>query len=405
MYPPAAGGQQRSQDEVSLGELFLRVLRFYQRFCRLLVIPSLILAITAAWWVSGRPLYGVSALLEVPDASLEEWRQSQSFLWDQRWVASSFGDLDGTTAPAQLKRQALNPIFWNNTVRYRSALNREDIREVPASEVQKTRSLGLDLVLRSRDETQAAATFEVLTRHIRQALLANSLISLTRDGQQALARRPQLTINLLQTDFEIDQQRQRIEDMRQLLDRYPELRRLEATTVVSVSDGGGKYLAPLAQIVALETTVSELQAQSRKTRHELEKLDWTAQLFVGMDQAIRTASSGDDIAEKLRNNRDKVLAEHPQLPLVAQEAVQDMNLKLALADARQQAIGIRNRSALNNNPIIARNPLIVGFFTFFVLFAGLSVPLAIHAWLRRDAQVLGWMPRPLRKWLIVEVQP
>jgi hypothetical protein len=231
------------------------------------------------------------------------------------------------------------------------------------------------------------------------------LISLTRDGQQALARRPQLTIDLLQTEFEISQLRQRIEDMRQLLERYPKLRQMEANTVVSVSDGGGKYLAPLAQIVALETTVSELQARSRKTRHELEKLDWTAQLLSGMDLTIRRAASGDDIADKLRENRDKLLAAHPQLPVVAQEAVQDMNLKLALADARQQAIGIKTRSALGTAPVIARNPIVIGLMTFFVIFVGLSLLLATHAWLRRDAEVLGWLPRPLRRWLIVEVHP
>lgn len=404
MDSTVAGGPQRPRDdETSLGELILRALRFYQRYGRVLVIPSLVLAISCAWWVSGRPLYNVSAMLEVPDASLEEWRQSQSFLWDQRWVANTFGELDGQTVPVQLKRLALTPNFWTNTVRYRSALSRDDMRDVPAAEVQKTRSLGLDLMLRVKDENQASLTFELLTRHVRQALLANSLISLTRDGQQALARRPQLNLELLQTDFQIGQERQRIEDMRQLLERYPALRQMENTTVVSVSDGGGKYLAPLAQIVALESTVSELQARSRKTRHELEKLDWTAQLLKGIDQTIRNASSGDAIIGKLRENRNKLLADHPQLSPGAQEAVQDMDLKLALADARQQAIGIKTQSALSSKPIAARRPLIIGLLVFGVVFCGLSTLLAIHAWLSRGAEVLRWLPRPLRRWLIVQV--
>ena len=157
--------------------------------------------------------------------------------------------------------------------------------------------------------------------------------------------------------------------------------------------------------MALETTVSELQARSRKTLHELKKLDWTAQLFDGIDPVIRNAASGDDIAYKLRENRDKLLADHPQLPVVAQEAVQDMNLKLALADARQQAIGIKTRSALGTAAVTARNPLVIGLMMFFLIFVGLSLLLATHAWLRRDAEVLSWLPRPLRRWLIVEVHP
>lgn len=388
-------------DEISLGELLLRVLRFYQRFGRLLFAPSLVLALLAAWWISGRPLYDVSALLEVPDVSLEEWRQAQSFLWDQRWVDKTFADAD----PPALKRQALNPVYWSTAVRYRSALTRDDIRDVPAAELQKTHSLGLDLVLSARDDDQASKVFDLLIQQIRQALLANSLISLTRDSQQALARRPQLNLDLLQTDFDIYQQRQRIEDMHNLVERYPETRSMEPNTVVSVSDGGGKYLAPLAQIIALETTVSELQTRSRKLRHDLEKLDWTAQLLDGMDPVIRSASSGDEILEKLRQNRDKLLAGHPQLPAVAQEAAQDMNLKLAMAEVRQQAIGIKTRSALSAAPTASHRPALVGAFVFAVFFAGLSVLLAIHIFVRRERDVLTWLPGQLRRLLIVEMRP
>ncbi len=406
MYSTAAQGPQRPQDdETSLGELFLRVLRFYQRFGRLLLLPALVLSVCAAWWVAQRPLYNVTALVEVPDISLEEWRQTQSFLWDERWVAKSFSDADGGSTPPQLKRMALNPAYWARTVLYRSALNRDDLRDVPVAELQKTRGLGLSLSVQARDDAQASRTFELLTRHVREALLANSLIGLIREGQQALARRPQLHLDLLQTDFDIEQYRQRIEDMRRLLERYPELRHMEANTVVSVSDGGGKYLAPLPQIVALEATVSELQAKSRKLRRELEKLDWTTQLLTGMDQTVRNVSSGEEIIDRLRENRNKLLADNPQLPTVAQEAVQDMSLKLALAEARQQAIGIKTRSALSSVLVTARNPVVVGLIVFGVLFAGLSLLLAIHALLHRDREILTWLPRPLRRRLIVEVRP
>ena len=392
------------EDELSLGELALRVLRFYRRFGRLLLLPALLAALAAAVWIAGRPLYTATALVEVPGVTLEEWRQAQSFLWDERWVDRSFGD-GGDAADIDtriLRRNALSATFWTSTVRYRSALSRDDIREIPPAEFQNTRGIGLELTLRVRDAQQSNLTLDRLAQHIREALLANSLISLVRDGQAALAHRPKLSLDLLQTDFEIEQAQQRIEDMQRLLERYPELRRMEKNTVVSVSDGGGKYLAPLPQIVALEATISELRAKSRKTRRELEKLDWTAQLLAGLDQAIRGAASGDDIIGKLQDNRAKLLAAHPHPSAVEQESAEDMNLKLALAEARQQAIGIKTRSALSSAPVKMRNPFWVGLFVFCATFAGLSLILATRLALRPEYRPMGWLPAPLRRRLILE---
>ncbi|WP_220815162.1 hypothetical protein [Pseudomonas paralcaligenes] len=392
------------EDELSLGELALRVLRFYRRFGRLLLLPALLAALAAAVWIAGRPLYTATALVEVPGVTLEEWRQAQSFLWDERWVDRSFGGSgDAADIDAGILRQnALNATFWTSTVRYRSALSRDDIREIPPAEFQNTRGIGLELTLRVRDAQQSNLTLDRLAQHIREALLANSLISLVRDGQAALAHRPKLSLDLLQTDFEIEQAQQRIEDMQRLLERYPELRRMENNTVVSVSDGGGKYLAPLPQIVALEATISELRAKSRKTRRELEKLDWTAQLLAGLDQAIRGAASGDDIIGKLQDNRAKLLAAHPQLSTMEQEATEDMNLKLALAEARQQAIGIKTRSALSSTPVKVRSPFWVGLFVLCATFAGLSLILATRLALRPEYRPVGWLPAPLRRRLILE---
>lgn len=402
MHDTAARPPHLQEDEISLGELALRVLRFYRRFGRLLLLPALLAALVAAVWIANRPLYTASALVEVPGITLEEWRQAQSFLWDERWVERSFGDGSAATDIPLLRRNALNVNFWTNTVRYRSALSRDDIRDIPPAEFQKTRGIGLELTLRAGDAGQSNLMFDRLTQHIREALLANSLISLVRDAQAALAHRPQLSLELLQADFEIEQAQQRIEDMQRLLERYPELRRMENNTVVSVSDGGGKYLAPLPQIVALEATISELRANSRKTRRELEKLNWTAQLLDGLDQAIRGAASGHDIIQRLQDNQAKLLATHPQPSSMEQEANEDMNLKLALAEARRQAIGIKTRSALSGTPVKLRNPLWVGLFVFCASFAGLSLILIASLALQPERRVLAWLPTPLRQRLILE---
>ena len=406
MHTTAPGsGPGPAQDETSLGELLQRVLHFYQCFGRPVLLIALLAAIGAATWVTSRPLYTVTALLEVPDINLEEWRQAQSFLWDERWVDQSFAGPTDSGLPSPLKRLALNPAYWASVVQYRPSLMRDDVRDIPATEFQKARGLGLAMSLRVRNQSQADQFIKQLTHHIREALLANRLISLVRDGEQELARRPQLHLELLQTQFDIQQAQQRVTDMRQLLEHYPELRTMDANTVVSVSDGGGKYLGPLPQIVALEATISELQGKSRRATRVLERLDWTQQLLAGMDVTIRTATSGEQIIDQLRSNREKLLAANPTLTPTAQEATQQLDLTLALTEARQQAIGIKAQSAVSFSPVNTRNPKWVAIAVFAFVFTTLSLLMAAHVILRRGRPVLAWLPQPLRRWLIIQVQP
>ena len=391
------------QDEISLAELAMRALQFYQCFGRLLVLLALLVAVAVASLVASRPLYSVTALLEVPKVTLEEWRQSQPFLWDKRWVDRAFGGDQPEGDPQQLLRnRALNPEYWASTVRYRSSLNRDDARDVPVAQIQSSGGLGLELSLRVRDEEQAGRTIEALSRQVREALLANSLIDLVRTSQATLDRRPQLKLDVLDAEFDIEQNRQRIADMRQLLERYPDLRHLETSTLFSVSDGGGKYLSPLPQIVALESTVSELQAKARTAQRELETLDWKERLLAGVDDTIRNATSGKDILDKLKSNREQVLAASAQPNAAAREAAEDINVKLAQAESRQQAIGVKTRSAISRMPVMQRNPLVMGGAAFALTFVALSILLALHVALSRERGVLTWLPRPMRRWLIVE---
>ncbi|GAC1032243.1 hypothetical protein thsps21_30710 [Pseudomonas sp. No.21] len=385
-------------------ELALRALKFYQRFGRLLLLLALLAAFAVAAWIANRPLYGVSALLEVPKVTLEEWRQAQSFLWDKRWVDHAFGDHQSAAAPdrMQLRNRALNPEFWLQNVRYRSSLNRDDARDIPVAQIQNSTGLGLEFTLRVSDEEQASQTINALARQVREAFLANSLIDLARTSQAALDHRPQLKLDVLKAEFDIEQNRQRIADMRQLLERYPDLRHLETSTLFSVSDGGGKYLSPLPQIVALESTISELQAKARAAQRELDKLDWTERLLAGVDDTIRNATSGEDILDKLKSNREQVLAASAQQNSAAREAAEDINIKLAQAESRQQAIGIKTRSAISTMPVMQRNPLVMGGAAFVLTFVALSILLALHVALSRELDVLTWLPRSMRRWLIVD---
>lgn len=391
------------QSEISLGELLLRSLRFYQKFFCLLITPALLLALCAACLTALRPLYTMEAFIEVPDLSLQEWRQTRPYLWDKAWVARGFSSDDSDLR--QLRANAQNSVFWSSTVKYQPSFLREDFREIPGLQNEKNNGLGLTLMLQVRDEDQAEHQLQALTEHIRQAFLANNLLDAVREGQKGLTDRARLQAEQLQAAFEIQQAEQRIRDMRAVMERYPETRQMAPNTVVSVRDEGGKYLAPLPQIVALEATVSEQQARLRKLQRDLQKLDAQNVLLADLDQAIRQAASGSEMLTRLRDNQTRLMAMQPEIEASQEEALQELNARIDLALARYDAIGSGARSTLSLTPISARNPKLVAIVVFFIAFGGLSLWLAVHLWLRGNQPDLRWLPRRIRSWLISETAP
>lgn len=158
----------------------------------------------------------------------------------------------------------------------------------------------------------------------------------------------------------------------------------------------------MSHICAVASTVSELQAKARAAQRELDKLDWTERLLAGMDETIRNATSGQVILDKLKSNREILLANAAQLNASAQEAAEDIALKLTQAESRQQAIGIKTRSAISTAPVPLRNPLIMGAAAFVLVFVALSIMLALYVALHKERDVLLWLPRAIRSRLIVE---
>ncbi len=89
----------------------------------------------------------------------------------------------------------------------------------------------------------------------------------------------------------------------------------------------------------------------------------------------------------------------------AWEAAEDINVKLAQAESRQQAIGIKTRSAISTAPVAQRNPLTMGIVAFLLVFMALSIVLALYVSLRKGRGVLLWLPGAIRSRLIVESLP
>lgn len=380
---PAQANHPAYQDETSLGELILKVLRFYRRFGVSLALLSAVVAIALAVWVSFRPLFSVTAILDTPELSLDEWRRIEPLLADRRLVAASLATHE---ARDTLEERFSRPLFWTNSVRYRAALRRDDINSAPNIDLRNTSTLGLELNLRADDDESARVLLEAMTGHIREALLWSRLRGFLQDTQEAVARRsPKLQEALLEKRFAIGQEQRRIEDMRQLLAAYPELREATANTMISVQEGGGRYLSPLAQIVALEVSISEARSEMDGARRGLDILGLYSGFLDGAADALQGAHSGSRLAAALREAANALVATAGADAPLARAVAESIDMQVSSALMQTALLRLKAIPQLPDTPVNTRRPALVAIASFLAVLAALSVILATGLALRRLA--------------------
>lgn len=387
--------------ETSLGELLLDLLRFYRRFGRLLLLPAVLLGALAAGWAAQHPLYRATAILDVPDLTLQEWREAMPLLWDRERLAAAFPQAAGDEGGA-FARQLGDPAFWENRVQYRTSLRIGDVRDAPNADVRNTRVLGLEVSLPVVDAAQAQRRFELIGEQIRQALLWNNLDRFLRERTAEAAGRQGLQAKILEVHFDIEQRRQRIAAMQALLERYPQLKSMDASSVTSVQDGGGNYLAPLTQIVALEAGNAESEGQERQLRRDYERLDWYARLLGDARSLPLGARPGSQLLDYLRR-QTAPLQQDAATPDVARQVAEEIGQRLDSLALRDRASTFKAYADIAKSRVWNRRPTLVGALVAAASLLGLSLLLGLHlALLAPGARPLAWFDGRLRRWTIRE---
>jgi hypothetical protein len=284
----------------------------------------------------------------------------------------------------------LQPSFWENSVHFRAALRRDDIQETPNVDLRNASTLGLEISLVARNEEQAANKLDSIIRQIREAMLWSRLHEYLQQLGVAIANEhSDLEIKLIKQQFAIEQDQGRIGEMRQLLDSYPELRQINANTVVSVQDGGGKYLSPLTQIVALEVTISAANAEIRAAGRDIERLDWYDRLLKRMTPQMPDIHTGSQLVTVLAREQQALFGSPATLSSAAQQAYRELDNSLANALRSNEMLRLKALPALSSRPIRSHQPMLVAVLTFVLVLASLSLMLAIYRALRQSGMPQG----------------
>ena len=321
-------------------------------------------AILAAGFAILRPKYEAVGFYYTPGWVLAEFKRFRSEFGSSDVLAeflrgSDSKDRDGAEV---LLSRSLDPHFWEAAVKPLYPITKRDAKEIfeTTKDKESASIIGLDLSVQGGDPAAARSAVLVLGDYLTQTLLLSSLQNWVTTGQASSnAELLKAGNQVLQTRYSVEQTRQRISEIRALQIKYPESQRMEARQVVSADAGSARYLAPIAQVVALESGVAESNEALRRMERRARQLKIETAFFDAAALEAMTARRGWTLLDRYLTIKQRVFG-----PLdLSDDATREISNRfdLDLKGFRDQfSIGFGFRSPVLEPTRSSRSPLKLG---------------------------------------------
>lgn len=191
------------------------------------------------------------------------------------------------------------------------AFAKEDMREfaqLPQDESNAV--LGLNLAYEADSPESAFTHVNFLGNYIRDCLLYVTLYNFIMDGYSStVTGMNKIENEIIGVEFELLQNTNKMKDIRKILSDYPESGKMESRQVVSVQEGGSRYLAPVAQLVGIESTLADLRRDLVELQRTKDKLSLRAEYFSrSFKELVENPKKGDFLFLMLKKIRDEVFS-------------------------------------------------------------------------------------------------
>ncbi|MCU0768747.1 MAG: hypothetical protein MUD07_04925 [Burkholderiaceae bacterium] len=364
-----------------------------------IVAPLLLGAVLAAGLAMVRPKYEASAFFYTPGwafADLKRFRSEfgsadvlEAFLREAAPKDSEGAQL--------LQARALDPRFWEMSLKPLFPITRRDAKEVFESTKDREPAsiLGLDLEIAGGNPAAARGAVLLLGEYLTQNFLLTSLQNWVAERQAAgTAELLKVENQVLQTRYTITQSKQRVGELMALQTRYPESQRMEARQVVSADAASARYLSPIAQVVALESSVAESNESLRRMERRASQLKLESEFFTRAAADAKSTRLGWTLLERLLEMKREVFANKE----LADDAVREISNRfdLELKGFRDQyTIGFGFRSAVLEPSRSTRSPArFAAMGAAIGLLLGLGLVLAWAWWESDRLPLRGSEPQP-----------
>jgi hypothetical protein len=295
-------------------------------------------------------------------------------------LSPSFG-AEGASMVVNRFRTAEEISHWFKPV---SAFAKEDARELGTTSMDEANSvIGLSLTFEAGSPELAAAFVELFGYHVRDCLLYLTLYNyVMEEYAAAIGEMSQKENRIFSLQFALRQNINKMKDIQAILAKYPSSAEMENRQLVSVQEGGSRFLAPVSQLVGIESALADLRVELAELEWGREKLKLRMEFFLRcLEEIGKTNKRGELALSLLKTIKEDVFKGKDLTADAAKEVFNDLSV-----DVQGFELVFFNQTRFISGPTVPgthirpRKSLIVivsGFaaFVFFVLSA-----FALHWW-------------------------
>jgi hypothetical protein len=260
-------------------------------------------------------------------------------------------------AAQRLLVQAESPAFWDGVASPVLPFSRRDAREFgDIRDAASNALVGLELSTNARDAATASEMLGIMARYLTNALLRERVRTwVLRHSTDASSKEKALQADIIEARMKIDSMGRRIHDFKEILARYPDSAKLDSRQVISITEGSDRFLSPLAQLVAADTSITQLRESITRKERQARQYAFQERFFQETDRMLQSNLTVADLIPGLAALASKQLEGVDQQADWAQEIALRIQADVAGFSSALASFGIRNEPRVS--AASARDPL------------------------------------------------
>lgn len=293
-----------ASDDLPLTEM-LSVILSAKSTIILIATSAIVLACAASWLLGTYRSEGYFQFnMSLPDFKRLQAGISEPTQWNNFAKTRSTPILPGIEKIGVLLtdkkqvQQLIQPIY---------PVTKAELKELPDSSSKDAASHISGLTISSKGSTPELAQRGVLAMgdYLRDtAILMNYKDNVPTQYTKFLNKQKQLENTTFDTRYKLEQAEIKRTSMQAILQEYPEAGKTENRQLVSISDGGERFLSPVTQLVAIETQIADLKQNLPNILRDQHINSLWLSYYEKMLALLDKSSSGDIFLKALPSIKD-----------------------------------------------------------------------------------------------------
>jgi len=273
------------------------------------------------------------------------------------------------------------------------AYAKADMREMAQLPKEESNSvIGLNLSYEADSPQKAYNYVHFFGQYVRDCLLYVSLYDYIKDEYSKIISELSKNENgIIVVQFDMLQNTKKMLDIKAILTKYPAAAKIESRQLVSIQEGGFRFLAPVTQLVGIESVLAEQRRSLAALEREKEKLLMQREYFSKCNDTLnKTARRGEMIFSQLKSIKSDVFKNKDFSKGTVKEVFNDLNIAIQTFDlAFYTNCRFISGPTFPDRHIKPRKSVIVIIACFLSFFFFMVLTLVLYWWQNNKKAILS----------------